>query len=89
MRLIWMDRAWLDYLYWQTQDRETLAKLNSLIKDASRTPFNGLGKPEPLGGNLKGWWSRRITSEHRLVYRVGGQGADLYLEIAQCRWHYE
>lgn len=89
MRLIWMDRAWQDYLHWQAQDRDILAKLNALIKDASRPPFSGLGKPEPLGGNLKGWWSRRITAEHRLVYRVGGQGADQHLEIAQCRWHYE
>lgn len=89
MRLIWMDRAWEDYLHWQAQDREVLIKFNTLIKDAIRTPFSGLGKPEPLGGNLKGWWSRRITSEHRLVYRVVGKAPEQQLEISQCRWHYE
>lgn len=89
MRLTWTSRGWDDYLYWQEQDREVLTKLNALIRDTRRTPFTGLGKPEPLGGNLKGWWSRRITSEHRMVYRVTGKVPDQQLEISQCRWHYE
>lgn len=89
MRLLWSDRAWEDYLHWQAADPPTLRRLDDLIKDASRSPFAGLGKPEPLKGHLKGWWSRRITGSHRLVYRVGGTGLEQTLEIAQCRWHYE
>ena len=89
MRLLWSDRAWQDYLFWQASDPGTLKRLNDLIKDTARSPFSGLGKPEPLKGNLKGWWSRRINGAHRLVYRVGGAGAEQTLEIAQCRWHYE
>jgi toxin YoeB len=77
-------RAWDQYLAWQGDDPKTLKKLNDLIKECSRTPFAGSGKPEPLRGDLKGWWSRRITQEHRLVYRMTERG----LEIAQCRYHY-
>jgi toxin YoeB len=88
VRLLWSDQAWADYLHWQATDPAVLRRLNDLIKDASRSPFAGLGKPEPLKGNLKGWWSRRITGSHRLVYRVGGTGTEQTLEIAQCRWHY-
>lgn len=88
MRLVWTSRAWEDYLYWQETDRATLRKVNELIRDATRQPFVGLGKPEPLKGELAGWWSRRITGEHRLVYRVVGQAEDRRLEIVQCRFHY-
>jgi toxin YoeB len=66
-----------------------LARINELIKDGLRNPFGGIGKPEPLRGNLKGWWSRRITQEHRLVYRVRGTGDEQALEIASCRFHYD
>jgi len=88
MRLLWSDLAWEDYLSWQAESPDTLRKLNELIKDTRRSPFRGLGKPEPLKGALQGWWSRRITGEHRLVYRVTGQGDGQTLEIAQCRYHY-
>jgi toxin YoeB len=88
MRLVFSDHAWNDYLYWQSQNPQTLARVNDLIKECRRAPFTGTGKPEPLRGNLKGWWSRRITIEHRLVYRVSGTGAAQQLEIAQCRMHY-
>ena len=68
MRLLWEDRAWDDYLYWQTQDKKTLKRINALIKDIKRNPFEGIGKPEPLKGNLSGWWSRRIDDTNRIVY---------------------
>ncbi len=84
MKLLFSERAWEDYLWWQAQDRKTLDRINTLIKEASRTPFQGIGKPEPLRGDLSSWWSRRITQEHRLVYRV----QDGTLQIAQCRYHY-
>jgi toxin YoeB len=84
MKLLFSERAWEDYLHWQAQDEKILERLNTLIREASRTPFQGIGKPEPLRGDLSGWWSRRITQEHRLVYRV----SDGTLQIAQCRYHY-
>ncbi|MEY0304786.1 Txe/YoeB family addiction module toxin [Providencia manganoxydans] len=84
MKLTWSAEAWEDYLYWQDTDKKTVKKINELIKDASRTPFEGKGKPEPLKHNLAGFWSRRITSEHRLVYAV----SDDSLLIASCRYHY-
>lgn len=84
MKIIFHEQAWDDYLYWQKQDRKLLARLNSLIKECTRTPFDGTGKPEPLKGQLSGWWSRRMNREHRLVYRV----EDDQLLIAQCRYHY-
>ncbi len=84
MRLVFSASAWDDYLHWQTSDQKLLARLNALIKECSRTPFQGTGKPEPLRGDLSGWWSRRLTQEHRLVYRI--EGDDLL--IAQCRYHY-
>jgi toxin YoeB len=77
-------RGWEHYLYWQDADKTTLRKINALIKECLRHPFEGTGKPEPLKGDLSGFWSRRIDREHRLVYRVTATT----LEIAQCRYHY-
>jgi len=77
--------AWEDYCYWQTQDRKTLKRINELVKAASRTPFEGIGKPEALKGNLSGFWSRRIDEANRLVYEVTEQE----LVIISCRYHYE
>lgn len=88
MKLGFTPRGWADYGHWQENDPALVGRLNELIRDALRTPFTGLGKPEPLLGNMKGWWSRRITAEHRLVYRVSGSGEGQMLEIASCRFHY-
>jgi toxin YoeB len=88
MKLIFSEAAWSDYLYWQETDKDVLRRVNELIRDCQRTPFTGIGKPEPLVGNFKGWWSRRITREHRLVYRVAGINELKSLEIAACRFHY-
>jgi toxin YoeB len=88
VRLLWHENAWEDYLHWADTDRKVLKRLNDLIKECCRTPFAGTGKPEPLKGDFKGWWSRRITGEDRLVYRVEGKGSEQQLEIAQCRFHY-
>lgn len=85
MRLLWEEKAWRDYCLWQTEDRKTAKRINILLKDILRTPYEGIGKPEPLRGNLSGWWSRRIDEEHRLVYR---QGEDFVI-IAACKGHYE
>lgn len=85
MRKIWSDESWDDYLYWQAQDKKTLKRINALIKDAERSPFAGIGKPEPLKGDLSGAWSRRIDETNRLVYRI----VEDALEILQCRSHYE
>jgi toxin YoeB len=84
MKLVFAEHAWEDYLYWQAQDAKILERLNALLRECQRTPFAGTGKPEPLRGDLRGWWSRRITLEHRLIYRVEGES----LLIAQCRYHY-
>lgn len=84
MKLVFSEQAWDDYLYWQVHDRKLVEKVSGLVKECMRTPFSGSGKPEPLRGPLSGWWSRRLTLEHRLVYRV----ADDTLQIAQCRYHY-
>ena len=86
MNKIWSDEAWEDYLYWQTQDKKTLKRINALIKDIDRNgPTEGIGNPEPLKGNLQGYFSRRINEKDRLIYRVeNGQ-----LLIAQCRNHYD
>ena len=84
MKLVFHENAWEDYLHWQQTDAKLLRRVNQLIKECARTPFEGTGKPEPLRGPLSGWWSRRITREHRLVYRVDGDR----LLIAQCRFHY-
>lgn len=88
MKLVFSEQAWADYLFWQETDPRTRERINMLVKDCRRTPFQGIGKPEPLVGNLKGWWSRRITGEHRLVYRVTGSGETQAIEIAACRFHY-
>lgn len=88
MRIVWTQAAWEDYLQWRQNDQKIFAAINELIKDIQRSPFRGLGKPEPLKHKLSGWWSRRITAEHRLVYRLSGKGEMQQLEIAQCRYHY-
>lgn len=84
MKLVFSEHAWEDYLYWQNADRKVLRRINSLIKDIQRSPFQGIGKPEPLKHGLAGYWSRRLTDEHRIVYRVEGER----LYIAQLRYHY-
>lgn len=84
MRLLFSERAWEDYQFWLQTDPKLLARLNGLIQECQRTPFQGAGKPEPLRGQLAGWWSRRLTPEHRFVYR-GNEDA---LQISQCRYHY-
>ncbi|MFZ1431549.1 MAG: Txe/YoeB family addiction module toxin [Geminicoccaceae bacterium] len=88
MKLLWASDAWEDYLLWQRSDPAAVAKINLLLAEIRRQPFKGLGKPEPLKGHLTGWWSRRITGEHRLVYRVAGSGDTQQVEIVQCRYHY-
>lgn len=85
MRLLWEDRAWEDYLYWQTQDKRVLKRVNLLIKDISRSPFEGIGKPEPLKNNLSGWWSRRIDEINRIVYYE----QDGIIYVVSCRGHYD
>jgi len=84
MRLIFSDIAWDDYIYWQNNDKQLLKKVNQLIKDIKRAPFEGIGKPEPLKHELSGFWSRRITDEHRLVYAVDENS----VSIVSCRFHY-
>ncbi len=84
MTIQFSDHAWEDYLYWQESDPKVLARIHTLIKEIKRNPFSGIGKPEPLKHALKGYWSRRITDEHRIVYAVSG---DL-LQLAQLRNHY-
>ena len=88
MLIAWTELAWQDYLQWQTEDEKILTAINDLIKDIKRDPFRGLGKPEPLKHDLRGWCSRRITGEHRLVYRLQGKDDGQQLVIAQCRYHY-
>jgi toxin YoeB len=80
--------AWDDYQYWLEVDRKILKRIDELIRDCSRSAFRGIGKPEPLRGELSGWWSRRIDDEHRMIYRVVGAGDEQTLEIAQLRFHY-
>ena len=84
--LAWTPHAWEDYLYWQKTDRKMLGRINMLIRDALRTPFEGRGKPEALRFDLAGYWSRRMDHEHRLVYRFDGERDELI--IIQCRYHY-
>jgi len=85
MKLIFVDESWEDYLYWQKTDKTVLAKINSLLKDIAHNPFSGIGKPEPLKYKYKGFWSRRIDGEHRLIYQVKGDE----ILIAKCRFHYD
>ncbi|MCH4550799.1 Txe/YoeB family addiction module toxin [Rhizobium changzhiense] len=89
MKLLWTPNSWEEYEYWQKSDQKLVEKINAMLKDAKRSPFKGLGKPEPLKGDLSGFWSRRILGEHRLVYCVTGKGSNQQLEIIQCRFHYE
>jgi len=84
MKIIFLDQAWEDYLHWQNTDKAMLKKVNALIKEIERIPFEGSGKPEPLKHNLSGLWSRRITLEHRLVYKVENDSVVVF----QCRYHY-
>lgn len=84
MKIIFSEYAWEEYLYWQKTDKKMLNRINDLIKVIARTPFEGIGKPEPLKHTLAGYWSRRINDEHRLVYKVEGDS----LLIAQCKLHY-
>ena len=85
MELVWQTNAWEDYCYWQKQDKKILERVNELIKDCLRSPYKGIGKPEPLKGNYAGCWSRRITQEHRLIYKMNEQR----LHLLQCRYHYD
>ena len=89
MKIVFLSAGWEDYLFWQQQDPKIAARINELVRDTLRSPFKGIGKPEPLRENWSGWWSRRISGEHRLVYRVIGKDAEQRVEIAQCRYHYK
>jgi toxin YoeB len=84
VKLIFSEQAWEDYLYWQKTDKQILKRINNLIKDITRSPFEGVGKPEPLKHALSGYWSRRINDEHRMVYKI----RDESLHLAQLRYHY-
>lgn len=84
MILSWAEKAWEDYLYWQNTDKQVLKRINTLLKDIQRQPFEGIGDPEPLRHNWSGYWSRRIDREHRLVYKY----TDEAIFIVQCRYHY-
>lgn len=85
MNKVWSDEAWDDYIYWQSQDKKALRRINQLIKDIDRSPYEGIGKPEALKYDLQGFWSRRIDDVNRLVYRIKNGN----IEIAQCRTHYD
>jgi toxin YoeB len=84
VKIAFLEDAWIDYLYWQSQDKKTLKRINLLIKDIQRSPFDGIGKPEPLKFDFSGLWSRRINQEHRLIYQV----REDEIIIVQCRYHY-
>jgi toxin YoeB len=88
VKLVFSDQAWEDYQYWGNTNDKVRERINELIKQCTRTPFKGTGKPEPLKGDLTGWWSRRISQEDRMVYRVSGASDNQSLEIAQLRFHY-
>ena len=83
-KFLFTEDAWADYLYWQSQDKKTLKRINQLLQDIERNGYDGIGKPEPLRGDLSGFWSRRIDDEHRIVYRI----SEDRIEIIQCRGHY-
>ena len=88
MRVVWSEASWEDYVWWQSQDRRILKRINTLIKDIARNGNEGIGKPEPLKHGFHGYWSRRITDEHRLVYKFAATGDDVEVRIAACRYHY-
>lgn len=88
MKIVWTPGALEDFRYWQTQGGGQEARIKALLADIRRAPFSGIGKPESLRGNLQGWWSRRITQEHRLIYRIAGSGSDQRIEVLACRYHY-
>ena len=85
MKYVFVDESWEDYLYWQKIDKKMLKRINLLLKDISRQPYDGIGKPEPLKHNYRGFWSRRIDEEHRLIYQV----VDDEIRIIKCRFHYD
>jgi len=85
MKLVWFDEAWEDYVYWQTQDKKTIKRINELIKDCKRNGYSGIGKPEPLKGEFSGFCSRRIDQTNRFVYRITGN----VLEVLSCKGHYD
>ena len=88
MKVVFDREAAAEYVAWQAQDAKTVRRINALIGECLRDPFRGTGKPEPLKQQLSGWWSRRITGEHRLVYRVTGKGDVQALEVLSCRYRY-
>ncbi|MDB5525411.1 MAG: Txe/YoeB family addiction module toxin [Rhizobium sp.] len=85
----WSERAWSDYIFWQQSDPQLVEKINALIIECLRTPFVGIGKPEPLRGELSGYWARRINSEHRFIYQISGKTDHQVLSIVACRFHYQ
>ena len=85
MKIIWFEEAWEDYVYWQTQDKKTIKRINQLLQDATRNGYTGIGKPEPLKGEFSGFWSRRIDDVNRFVYRIKGD----VLEVLSCKGHYD
>lgn len=85
MKIVWHDLAWEEYLYWQTQDKKTLKRINKLLEDVNRNGYNCIGKPEPLRGNLSGYWSLRIDEKNRIVFRINGD----FIEIIQCGSYYD
>lgn len=85
MKYVFVDESWEDYLYWQKIDKKMLKRINALLKDISRQPYDGIGKPEPLKHNYRGFWSRRIDGEHRLIYQV----TEDEIRIIKCRFHYD
>ena len=85
MKIVWFEEAWEDYVYWQTQDKKTIKRINQLLLDAKRNGYFGIGKPEPLKGEFSGFWSRRIDDLNRFVYRIN----DGVLEVLSCKGHYE
>jgi toxin YoeB len=85
MRFVFVDESWEDYLFWQQTDKKILGRINDLLIDISRTPFHGIGKPEPLKHKYKGFWSRRINDEHRLIYKIEKEE----IQIVKCRFHYD
>lgn len=88
MKVTFSKTAYEDYCYWKETDEKIFNRINDLLKNVKESPFRGIGKPEPLKENLSGYWSRRITQEHRLVYNVSGKNPDQIITVIQCRYHY-